>query len=144
MDGKIPKDPWSLVSGRPDREYRLAGPLAVGAVARDPAPRAFERVLAGAGASLVRDPVDSSVVASVRSRGGRQIDGQAEVGGWPELAPGSPWIDGDGDGIPDSWEARHRLDPRDPADGNSDRDGDGYTELEEWLNGLVEDLPPRR
>lgn len=138
MNGKIPADPWSLVSGRVDSGYRLAGPLAVGPVARDPAPRAYERVLAGAGASLVRDSVDERVVESVRARGGRHIDSQSEVGGWPELAPGSPWVDGDGDGMPDSWETRHRLDPRDPADGNSDRDGDGYTELEEWLNSLVQ------
>ncbi|HEY0131304.1 MAG TPA: pectate lyase, partial [Allosphingosinicella sp.] len=92
MDGAIPKDPWSLVTGRTDREYRLAGPLAVGKVERDPALRAYERVLAGAGASRVRDAVDLRVVASVRSRGGGQIDSQADVGGWPELAAGSPWI----------------------------------------------------
>ncbi|HEX8624056.1 MAG TPA: pectate lyase [Allosphingosinicella sp.] len=138
MDGKIPDDPWSLVSGRNDPDYRLAGPLAVGPVARDPAPRAYERVLADAGASLVRDPADARVVASVRARSGRHIDSQAEVGGWPELASGSPWTDSDGDGMPDGWETRHRLDPRNPADGNADRDGDGYTELEEWLNALVE------
>ncbi|HEX9946315.1 MAG TPA: pectate lyase [Allosphingosinicella sp.] len=142
MDGKIPKDPWSLVSGRTDPEYRLAGPLAVGPVERDPAPRAYERVLASAGASRVRDPVDQRVVESVRTRGGRQIDSQAQVGGWPDLALGTAWIDGDGDGIPDAWETRNRLDPRDPADGNSDRDGDGFTELEEWLNSLAD--PPFR
>jgi hypothetical protein len=144
MDGKIPADPWSLVSGRTDPGYRLAGPIAVGPVARDPAPRAYRRVLAGAGASLVRDAVDERVVGTVRARGGRHIDSQNEVGGWPELAPGTPWVDGDGDGLPDSWERKHRLDPRDPGDGNSDRDGDGYTELEEWLNSLAENLPPHR
>lgn len=137
MDGRIPGDPWSLVSGRTDRGYRLAGPLAVGPVARDPALRAYRRVLAGAGASLVRDPVDSRVVASVRGRGGRQIDSQSEVGGWPALAPGSPWTDRDGDGMPDAWETRHRLDPLDPSDGNADRDRDGHTELEEWLDALA-------
>jgi hypothetical protein len=144
MDGKIPADPWSLVSARNDSGYRLAGPLAVGPVARDPAPRAYERVLARAGSSLVRDAVDERVVAAVRARGGRHIDSQSEVGGWPELAPGSPWADGDGDGMPDSWETKRRLDPSDPADGNADRDGDGYTELEEWLNSLTEKLPPHR
>ncbi|MET1112295.1 MAG: pectate lyase, partial [Allosphingosinicella sp.] len=110
----------------------------------DPALSAYERVLAQAGASRVRDAVDARVVESVRTRTGRQIDSQAEVGGWPELAPGSPWTDGDGDGMPDSWERKHRLDPRDPSDGNSDRDRDGYTELEEWLNALAGPLPPHR
>lgn len=138
MDGKVPGDPWSLVSGRTDPLYRLAGPLAVGPVARDPALSAYQRVLARAGASRVRDSVDARVVESVRTRSGRQIDSQSEVGGWPELAPGSPWTDGDGDGMPDFWEAKRGLDPRDSSDGNSDRDGDGYTELEEWLNSLTE------
>jgi pectate lyase len=138
MNGAIPRDPWSLVTGRKDPEYRLAGPLAVGAVARDPALHAYRRVLAGAGASLVRDAVDSRVVESVRTRTGRQIDSQNDVGGWPKLAPGTAWIDTDGDGLPDAWETRHRLDPSDPSDGNADRDGDGYTELEEWLNALAD------
>ncbi|HYD37138.1 MAG TPA: pectate lyase [Allosphingosinicella sp.] len=144
MNGAVPKDPWSLVSGRNDGDYRLPGPLAMPPVARDPAPRAFERVLAGAGASLVRDPVDARLVESVRRGTGRLIDSQSEVGGWPELAPGTPWRDGDGDGMPDDWEAGQGLDPRNPADGNADRDGDGFTELEAWLNSLVENLPPRR
>ncbi|HYE28414.1 MAG TPA: pectate lyase [Allosphingosinicella sp.] len=140
MNGAVPKDPWSLVSGRTDLDYRLPGPLAMPPIARDPAPRALERVLAGAGASLVRDSVDARVVESVRRGSGRLIDSQKEVGGWPELAPGTPWRDGDGDGMPDDWERRNRLDPADPADGNADRDGDGHTELEEWMNSLTASL----
>jgi pectate lyase len=137
LNGRIPADPWSLVTGRKDPEYRLGGPISFPAVARDPAARAFEKVLAGAGASLTRDPVDRRVVETVRSGAGRLIDSQAEVGGWPELAAGPPWKDGDGDGMPDDWERRQRLDPANAADGNADRDGNGYTELEEWLNSLV-------
>ncbi|HYJ83160.1 MAG TPA: pectate lyase [Allosphingosinicella sp.] len=137
MNGAVPKDPWSLVSGRADGAYRLPGPVAMPPVSRDPAGRAFDRVLAGAGASLVRDSADARVVESVRQGRGRLIDSQKEVGGWPDLAPGTPWRDGDGDGMPDDWERRGGLDPADPADGNSDRDGDGYTELEEWLNSLA-------
>jgi hypothetical protein len=137
MDGTVPKDPWSLVVGRTDREYRLAGPLAVGPVARDPALRAYDRVLAGAGASRFRDPVDSRVVESVRSRTGRLIDSQKEVGGWPELGAGTPWRDSDRDGLPDDWERSRRLDPSDAGDGAADRDGDGYTNLEDWLNSLA-------
>ncbi|HYG47510.1 MAG TPA: pectate lyase [Allosphingosinicella sp.] len=137
MNGRIPADPWSLVAGRSDAGYRLAGPIRFPAVTRDPAPRAYDKVLAGAGASLPRDAVDARIVETVRNGTGRLIDSQKEVGGWPELASGTPWVDGDGDGMPDSWETKHRLDPRDPADGNADRDGDGFTELEEWLNSLT-------
>ena len=45
--------------------------------------------------------------------------------------------DRDGDGMPDQWEIECRLSPDDPADGNGDRDNDGYTNLEEYLNKLV-------
>jgi hypothetical protein len=137
MNGAIPADPWSLVSGVAIAANRLAQPVDVAAVRPDPAPRAFERVLASAGASRARDAVDARVVASVRSRGGTIIDSQSEVGGWPELAAGTPWRDGDGDGMPDDWERRHRLNPADAADGNGDADRDGYTNLEEWLAELA-------
>lgn len=67
----------------------LWNPLAtqplIAPVKRDPAPGACERVLALAGASAPRDAVDKRVVASVRSRSGRIIDNQDEVGGWPDL-----------------------------------------------------------
>jgi pectate lyase len=142
MNGVIPADPWTLVGGRKDPEYRLSGPIRFPAVTRDAAPRAYERVLAGAGASHARDAVDARVVNSVRSGTGRLIDTQKDVGGWPQLAAGTPWKDSDGDGMPDDWERRQGLNPANSADGNSDRDRDGYTELEEWLNSLV--APPRR
>jgi hypothetical protein len=137
MNGTIPADPWSLVTGVAIPANRLSQPLDVAPVRRDPAPSAFDRVLARAGASRFRDPVDVRVVASVRSRGGTIIDSQNEVGGWPDLARGSPWRDSDGDGLPDDWERRHRLNPNDAADGNADADRDGYTNLEEWLAELA-------
>jgi hypothetical protein len=138
MNGAIPADPWSLVSGQTAPGYRLAAPVPMPVVASDPAPRAFERVLGQAGASLVRDSVDARLVETVRTGTGKLIDSQKEVGGWPQLAAGKPWKDGDGDGMPDAWERQQRLNPANAADGNADRDGDGYTELEEWLNSLVE------
>lgn len=137
MNGRIPADPWSLVTGRDDAAYRLAGPVSFPAVTRDPALQAFDKVLARAGASLSRDTVDARVVETVRAGSGRLIDSQRDVGGWPELARGTPWKDGDGDGMPDDWERARRLNPANPADGAADRDGDGYTNVEEWLNSLV-------
>ena len=62
---------------------------------------------------------------------------RADVGGWPDLAPGIPWIDTDADGMPDEWETAHGLDPA-TADGATDRDGDGYSNLEDWLNSLAD------
>jgi hypothetical protein len=137
MNGVVPADPWSLVTGNGAAANRLSAPVDVAPVRADPAGRAFERVLAGAGASRVRDAVDARIVASVRARGGTIIDSQEEVGGWPALAAGTPWRDTDGDGMPDAWERRHRFDPNNEADGNGDRDRDGYTNLEEWLAELA-------
>jgi hypothetical protein len=137
MNGAIPSDPWSLVTGVAVPANRLSQPLDVAPIRPDPAPSAFVRVLARAGASRVRDAVDARVVETVRSRNGGIIDSQREVGGWPALAAGSPWRDSDGDGLPDDWERRHRLDPGSPADANLDADGNGYTNLEEWLAELA-------
>jgi hypothetical protein len=94
-------------------------------------------VLDGAGASLWRDPVDKAVVEQVRTRTGRHIDSQREIGGWPQLPVGRPRPDRDGDGIPDDWERAHGLDPNDARDGPADPDRNGYTNLEAYLNSLA-------
>jgi hypothetical protein len=137
MNGTIPVDPWSLVTGVSPEGYRLAAPVDVAPVASDPAARAYERVLARAGASKTRDPVDTRVVAGVRDRTGVQIDSQRDVGGWPELKSLPAPRDSDGDGMPDAWERSHDLDPK-VADSNDDRNSDGFTNLEEWLADAAE------
>jgi hypothetical protein len=58
-----------------------------------------------------------------------------EVGGWPAYA-GAPYQDTDGDGLPDTWESSHGLNPNDSADAAQDLNGDGYTNIEDFLNGL--------
>jgi hypothetical protein len=58
-----------------------------------------------------------------------------EVGGYSRVDPGRPYEDADHDGMPDAWERRHGLNPNDAADGAKDLDGDGYTNVEEFLNG---------
>jgi outer membrane protein assembly factor BamB len=42
-------------------------------------------------------------------------------------------LDTDGDTLPDSWELQFQLDPNDPSDASEDPDGDGYTNLDEFL-----------
>ncbi len=103
----------------------------------NPAADVWESVLGHVGATVpAPDPVDARVIASVRNGTGRIIDSQSEVGGWPVLAPGTPPQDSDQDGMPDAWETARGLDPNNGADGSQDRDGDGYTNVEEYINGL--------
>jgi hypothetical protein len=110
----------------------------VAPVKTDSAKEAFERVLAGVGASSpARDAADARLVQHVRSRTGKLIDSQAEVGGWPELKSGKAPVDTDHDGMPDEWETRRGLDPRNPTDATADANRDGYSNVEEYINGLV-------
>jgi pectate lyase len=97
------------------------------------AEEAYALVLAHAGASLVRDDVDIRLIEDVKERQGRLIDSQSEVGGYPNLDKGMAPTDTDRDGAPDEWETSYGLDPNDPEDRNGDQDGDGYTNLEEYL-----------
>ena len=41
----------------------------------------------------------------------------------------------DEDGLPDAWEIEHGFSYRDPKDAAADADGDGYTNLQEWVAG---------
>jgi hypothetical protein len=44
-----------------------------------------------------------------------------------------------GDGMPDEWEDENGLDP-DKDDSAGDQDGDGYTNIEEYVNERVDYL----
>jgi hypothetical protein len=136
MDGLVPADPWSLVRDSDRPGYRLTARPDWVEAAGETAAEAQVRVLAHVGAGRVRDPVDARIIDGVRNRTGRIIDSQSGVGGWPVLETGSPWVDSDSDGMPDEWERTKGLDPAVPADGPADRDGDGFTNLEDWLNSL--------
>lgn len=110
-----------------------------------PAAEAYEKVLAEVGATLpVRDAVDARIVDEARRRRGSLIDSQKQVGGWPVYRHAEPPKDSDADGMPDEWEATRRLNPRDPADASRDRDGDGYTNVEEYINALTSHANPAR
>ncbi len=95
-------------------------------------------VLQGAGATLPgRDPVDTRIVNDVNNRTGRLINSPSEVGGWPNLSTVArpAGYDTDRDGMPNAWELQHGFNPNNPADGPLDADGDGWTNVEEFLNG---------
>ena len=136
-------DEWVIVGygyggeGIAPEIYRSLAPFPVPAVAASSAEEALARVLEAAGATLPRrDQVDRRVVAEVRSGGGAIIDSPEQVGGYPDLDPGAPPLDSDHDGMPDGWEQQWGLDAHNPADGNGDLDGDGYTNVEEYLHYL--------
>ena len=84
-----------------------------------------EWVLANAGARPAdRDPVDKRIVSDVRNGAGKIIASQKDVGGWPKLA-----------------ESRRKLTI--PDNPNGDDDGDGYTNLEEWLHKFAAEVEGR-
>lgn len=143
--GRLPTDysPWS------DTPFFEAG------VKTHSAAEVYTNVLADVGCNLpALDDHDRRVIEEVRQgtfkyRGSKTSlpglpDSQEDVGGWedyPEVhRPASR--DTDGDGMPDDWEKKVGLDPANPADGNQDRDGDGYTNLEEYLGSLAGEFRP--
>jgi pectate lyase len=115
----------------------VAAPFAAEPVTTVSAQQAYEAVLRRVGASRPRrDSVDSRIVNEARQRKGSIIDSQEQVGGWPVLKSKPAPVDSDNDGMPDSWERSHRLNPHNSADSSTDKDGDGYTNLEEYLNSI--------
>lgn len=125
---------WDMFGGT---YTKVREPFPAPPVKTDPTSVALLRVLTQAGAlPWRRDPVDRRVADSVYTQTGRIIDDTAQVGGWPELRSDDPPQDTDMDGMPDYWETALGLDPRTP-DNNGDPDGDGYTNLEDYLNWLA-------
>ena len=63
------------------------------------------------------------------------ITDPCQMGGYPEYS-GTPYTDTDNDGMPDAWEVENGLNPNDPSDANGDINGDGYTNIEKYINGI--------
>ena len=97
-------------------------------------------ILATAGRTIPkRDPVDAAIIATVQNGGGKIVNRvrDSAAGGWPTLRSGTPYPDQDKDGMSDTWESQNGLNPNNASDRNADNDGDGYTNLEEFLNELA-------
>jgi len=117
---------------------------------------AYNSVLEHAGSALPkRDAVDLRIIDEVKneyatfegptyktehkvkdqSKKTGIIDSQENVGGWPELKSLPAPIDTDHDGMPDSWETKNGLNPKNATDRNN-IGKDGYTMLETYLNSI--------
>jgi cellulose-binding protein len=140
------------VRGQQDAPVTVPEPFFEHHVKTHTAKEAFENVLADVGCNVPRlDDHDKRVIEETRAgtttyKGSKSglpglPDTQEDVGGWedyPEIRRPASW-DTDGDGMPDKWEIEKALNTNDPADGAADPDGDGYTNLEDYLNWLAED-----
>ena len=137
-------------------------PLPMPEITLLPTVKAYDYVLANAGATLPkRDPVDVRVVEQVRTgkitykEGVKLPETQfkhrrlpidsykngiitdiSQVGGYPEYT-GKPYLDSDKDGMPDEWETKNGLNPKDASDASLDKNKDGYTSIEDYLNSVV-------
>ena len=68
-----------------------------------------------------RDSVDARIINDVREGTGRVIDSPSQVGGWPDLA--------------ENYRALIL-----PVNPNGDDNGNGYTNLQEWLHVFAADV----
>ena len=117
------------------------------------AQNAYKAILQYAGASNIRDNIDKRIVDETEkgtftytdSSGGANglIDTQTDVEGWSEyVSAATTQQDSDKDGIPDEWETANGLNPNDGNDGNKYNLNKEYTNLEVYLNSLVNSLYP--
>lgn len=135
LDGaEIPKEKYTVVDWqtRP-YDYPPVSEVSPG--------EAFDLVLKNAGASKKRDVTDIRLISALRSvgRSGLIVSKEPEnPGSTDQTAPIVIGIrkDSDRDGIPDSWELKHKLDPKNAGDAKK-KHSNGYTNLEVYLNDLA-------
>lgn len=132
------------------RDMRLDTPIEYVYTTTHTAEKAYEKVLEYAGASFRRDALDDIIINDVKTGTAKHgnngiIDNQNQVKysdgstGWPKLNSGTAKPDTDGDGIPDEWETANGLNPNDASDGPKIAK-DGYTNLEIYMNSLVQHI----
>ncbi len=146
-------DEWTVVGGSGYTKAAARFPYA--AVTTTSAAQAYTDVLAKAGASGRIDATgtfvfnrdgnttpakgDTRLINDVRNGTGSLVSSMAEAGGLPILSTGTPYPDTDNDGMSDTWETTNfgNLSKGSATASSGDTDGDGYTDLEEFLNGTA-------
>lgn len=124
---------WNMITGI---YTESEAPFPTPTMTTDSPDSTLYKVLKYAGATLPkRDVVDLRMVETVMNNTGSIIDSQEEVGSWPVLESGTPYPDEDQDGMDDEWELAHGLNPNFKDDYNEDPNNNGYTNIEEFLNG---------
>lgn len=142
-------------------KIRVNEPFPMPHVTIMPAQKAYNFVMENVGANFPkRDAVDARIVKSVQTGKAIYVENAPEftspyikrrlpadsykqgiitdirqVGGLPEYK-GTPVKDSDNDGMPDAWEIKNGLNPHDPSDATLDCNGDGYTNIEKYINGI--------
>jgi Ca2+-binding RTX toxin-like protein len=100
-------------------------------------------VLANVGANAGHwDAIDQAVLNGVVNGTGTIIDSVAQAGGPQAQVAVQAAVDTDKDGMPNWFEDLYGFNSK-VADNNGDIDHDGYTNIEEYINGLISgfDLP---
>jgi len=130
---------------------KVTTPFTFSPINTETALNTYESVLQKAGCVKPgRDTLDQRIVNDVRNGTGRIIDVQGgfphgtpfdqTINAWPTLASGTSSIDTDKDGMPDDWETAKHLNPNDPSDAKSHNLSTGYTNVEVYINSLVNQL----
>jgi len=101
---------------------------------------AYDYVLANVGPRVggAPDSLDAGAINEVRTRTGSiYLTAPDEIPQcvFPVLAGGAPYVDTDGDGLPDDWEIANGFDPNDPDDAAVIMP-DGWSVLEHFLYGI--------
>ncbi|MEA5426195.1 pectinesterase family protein [Arcicella lustrica] len=137
---------------------RQSVPFATAPLRTQTAEQAYLTVLDSAGAILPRrDAVDARIIretkngtatyegagySTVKDAGVTHpsgiIDSPENVGGVPKYGSNTPYKDTDKDGMDDLWETANGLNPNNASDGNTIAPN-GYTNLENFLNGINKD-----
>ena len=138
---------WNTSSGNVSRQYESKTPIfnSIHPIRVIDVNKIEEKLLDDIGAShrldesgtwvANRDAVDIRLVEEYRQGKGQIPLTEDSVGGYVEIVAGNSYADSDHDGMSDRWELAWGLDPNKATDRNADPDDDGYTNLEEFLNG---------